>query len=271
MTEEIDPAAVTLGDAELAELAPYGEERDVSAGDILFSPTDDAYDFWVVVHGEVEIVRPDPAGDALVAVHGDVRFLGELSLLTGQRPHLTARVSRPGRVLRIRIPQFPLMMSEKAELADVIFRALMARRELLRAGEGAPAVKIIGSRFDPAALALRAFAGRAHLPHVWIDLEDDDDVDVLPASMGVRPSDTPVVVTPTALLRRPSPGAFAEHLGLTFRSPPGSTFDLVVVGSRSGRTRRCGVRRLGGARDGVARRGQHRRAGRRQRGPEPPA
>lgn len=117
-------------------------------------------------------------------VHGDGRFLGQLSLLTGQRPYLTAR-----------------------------------------------AVKIIGSRFDPAALALRAFAGRAHLPHVWIDLEDADDVDVLLASMGVRPSDTPIVVTPSALLRRPSPGEFAEHLGLTFRSPPGYTFDLVVVGS----------------------------------------
>jgi thioredoxin reductase (NADPH) len=229
--EETDPAAATLGEAELAELAPYGEEREVAAGDVLFSPADETYDFWVVIQGEVEIVRSDPAGDALVAVHGDGRFLGELSLLTGQRPYLTARVSRPGRVLRIRIPEFRRLMSEKAELADVIFRALMARRERLRAGEGARAVKIIGSRFDPAALALRAFAGRAHLPHVWIDLEDDDDVDVLLASMGVRPSDTPVVVTPIALLRHPSPGEFAEQLGLTFRAPPGYTFDLVVVGS----------------------------------------
>ena len=48
-------------------------------------------------------------------------------------------------------------------------------------------MKIIGSRFDGAdALALRAFAGRAQLPHTWIDLEDDDDVDVVLASMGVR-------------------------------------------------------------------------------------
>jgi thioredoxin reductase (NADPH) len=231
VTKETDPAATTLGDAELAELAPYGEERDVAAGDVLFSPADDAYDFWVVVRGEVEIVRPDPAGDALVAVHGDGRFLGELSLLTGQRPYLTARVSRPGRVLRVPIAEFRRLMSEKAELADVIFRTLMARREMLRAGEGARAVKVIGSRFDPAALALRAFAGRAHLPHVWIDLEDADDVDVLLASMGVRPSDTPVVVTPSAVLRRPSPGEFAEHLGLTFHAPLGYTFDLVVVGS----------------------------------------
>jgi len=231
VTDETDPAAPTLGAADLAELAAYGDAQDVAVGDVLFSPGDRSYDFWVILHGEVEILRPDPTGDVLVTVHGDGRFLGELSLLTGQRPYLVARVSRPGRVLRIRIPEFRRLLSERAELADVIFRALMARRELLRTGEGARAVKIIGSRFDGDALALRAFAGRAHLPHVWVDLEDDDDVDVLLASMGVRSVDTPVVVTPTALLRRPSPGEFAQHLGLTFRAPPGYTFDLVVVGS----------------------------------------
>jgi thioredoxin reductase (NADPH) len=231
VTEQTDPGAATLDEAELAELAPYGEELEVTVGDVLFSPADDAYDFWVVLRGAVDIVRSDPRGDVTLAVHGEGRFLGELSLLTGQRPYLTARVSRPGRVLRIRIPEFQRLMSEKAELADVIFRALMARRESLREGPGAEAVRIIGSRFDPAALALRAFAGRAHFPHVWIDLEDADDVDVLLASMGVRAKDTPVVVTPTALLRHPTPGEFAQHLGLTFRAPPGYTFDLVVVGS----------------------------------------
>ena len=231
MPEQTDPAATTLSAAQLAELAPYGQERDVAAGDLLFSPADTTYDFWVIRHGEVEIVRPDPAGDVPVTVHADGRFLGELSLLTGQRPYLTTRVTRPGQVLQIPIPEFQRLMREKSELADVIFRTLMTRRELLRSGEGARAVKIIGSRYDRAALALRAFAGRADFPHVWVDLEDADDVDVLLASMGLRPSDTPVVVTPTATLRRPTPGEFAQALGLTFRAAPGYTFDLVVVGT----------------------------------------
>ena len=80
-------------------------------------------------------------------------------------------------------------------------------------------------------MALRAFAVRSKLAHSFIDLEDEDDVGVLLASMGLRASDTPVVITPTAVLRHPSPGEFAEHLGLTFHSTPGYLFDLVVVGS----------------------------------------
>ena len=67
MTDETDAGdgAATLGPAQLAELAPYGEEITVAVGDVLFSPADQTYDFWVVLQGEVEILRPDPTGDVL--------------------------------------------------------------------------------------------------------------------------------------------------------------------------------------------------------------
>jgi thioredoxin reductase (NADPH) len=226
-----DPIATTLDAAALADLAQYGTERPIAVGDLLFEAGDETVDFIVILKGEVEIVRPDRDRDVLVTIHGAGRFLGELNLLTGQRPYLTARVTRPGRVLVIPLPEFRRLMSSKPDIADIIFRTLVARREALRAGPGADAIRIIGSRFSPEAMALRAFAARSHLVYSWIDLEDADDVGVLLASMGLRPVHTPVVVTPTAILRRPTPGEFAEHLGLTFHPAPGFVFDLVVVGS----------------------------------------
>jgi thioredoxin reductase (NADPH) len=39
------------------------------------------------------------------------------------------------------------------------------------------------------------------------------------------------VITPTAVLRHPTPGEFAAHLGLTYRNIPGYLSDLVVVGT----------------------------------------
>ena len=39
------------------------------------------------------------------------------------------------------------------------------------------------------------------------------------------------MITSTGVLRRPTPGEFAEHLGLTFQQVPGYIFDLIVVGS----------------------------------------
>jgi thioredoxin reductase (NADPH) len=226
-----DTAAPVLGPEALAELAEFGEERVVDAGDVLFRAGDDSADFFVVLEGAVDIIRPDVEGETLVTTHLPGRFLGELNMVTGQRLYLTARVSQSGRLLAIPRDEFRRVMSSKPDLADVIFSAFVARREILRTGEGARAVRIVGSRYSREAMALRAFAARARVPHEWIDLEGEGDVDVLLAGLGFRPRDTPIVITSSGVLRHPTPGEFAEHLGLTFRPEPGYLFDLVVVGS----------------------------------------
>ena len=59
-----EAAAPVLSAAALAELAPFGEERAVEAGDILFRAGDASYDFIVVLEGEVDIVRPDREGES---------------------------------------------------------------------------------------------------------------------------------------------------------------------------------------------------------------
>ena len=227
----LDAANATLSEADLAEIAPFGAEREIAVGDVLYAAGDGDYPFIVVIEGAVDIVRRGPEGDSVVAHHTAGRFLGELSMMTGQRAYLTARADEAGRVLAVERSEFRRLMSLKPELSDVIFRALVARRELLRTGEGAEAIRIIGSRYSPEAMALRAFANRSRLPHTWIDLEDVDDPGVLLASIGARLGDAPVVVTPTGMLKRPTPGDFAEQLGLTFRSIPGNLIDLIVVGS----------------------------------------
>ena len=230
-TIEDDTAFPTLDASQLAELAEFGEEREVAAGDLLYAAGDQTYDFFAILEGEVEIVRLDADGDGIVATHPAGRFVGELNLLTGQRALLTARVTRPGRVIAVAPGEFRRLMSSKPTLADIIFGALVARREALRQGDAALALRIIGSRYSSEAMALRSFATRARLAFTWIDLEDADDVGVLLASMGVRPADTPVVISPTAVLRHPTPGEFAAHLGLTYHPTPGRIFDLVVVGT----------------------------------------
>jgi thioredoxin reductase (NADPH) len=232
MSDEQNEAAwATIDPPMLDELEAYGEIRQVTTGEILYRAGDPTPDFFVILEGEVEIVRLDGEGEAIVATHGAHRFLGELNLLTGQRAFLTARVSKPGRVLVIPLATFRQIMSTRPDFSDKIFRALVARREILRGGEGAQAIRIIGSRYSSEAMALRAFANRARLPHAWIDLEDLDDAPVYLASQGVRPADVPVVFTPTAVLRKPTAGQLAEHLGLTYHSIPGYLSDLVVVGT----------------------------------------
>jgi thioredoxin reductase (NADPH) len=246
---DINGAAGTdLDDAMLADLAPFGHERAIARGDVLYRAGDDVQPFFVILEGEVEIVRRENSGDVVIATHGARRFLGELNMLTGQRPYLTARVSQPGRVLVVELDEFRRLMGTKPELSDVIFRTFVARRQMLRSGDGAAAIQIIGSRYSPEAMALRAYANRSKLVHTWIDVEQIDDVPVFLAGIGARPSDLPLVITPTGRLRRPTVGEFAERLGFTYRPVPG-----YVGRHRSGRPGRRGVRSLRGSGDDLAR------------------
>src|ERR1700722_17141632 len=181
-----------LGPSELADIASFGSERQTVDGELLFRAGEASYDLFVVLEGEAEVLRPGGEDGSLIASFGPGGFIGELTLLTGQHRFLDGRVSQPGRVLVIEQPQFRRLMSLRPALAEVIFAALVARREILRAGQGAQTIQIIGSRYSPDAMALRAFAEHSRLAHTWIDLEEADDVDALLASMGLNAQDTPV-------------------------------------------------------------------------------
>jgi thioredoxin reductase (NADPH) len=224
-------AFVDLSASQLAEAAPFGSERSVAVGELLFEAGEASYQLFVVLAGEVEVVRLEAADASPIAVYGPGGFVGELNLLTGQRRFLTARVTRAGRVLVIEQEEFRRLMSVRPALAETIFSALVARREILRAGEGASAIQIVGSRYSPEAMALRSFAEHSRLAHLWIDLDDAEDGEGLLRSLDLRPEDVPAAITPTEVLRRTSPGELAAHLGLTFTRTPGYIFDLVVVGS----------------------------------------
>jgi thioredoxin reductase (NADPH) len=224
-------ASPLLSASELADMATFGTEIATQAGDLLFQAGDASYDLFVVLEGEVQVVRPNGADEVLVAEFGPGSFIGELTLLTGQRRFLTGRVSQPGRVLVIVQAELRRLMSVRPALSEIIFSALLARRESLQSGEGAQAIRIVGSRYSPEAMSLRSFAEHSHLAYTWIDVEDAEDLDSSLAPMGLRAQDVPAVITATETLRHPSPAIFAEHLGLTFQPTPGYIFDLVVIGS----------------------------------------
>jgi len=228
---EPDQAFPVLTDAQMERLRALAELEDVTAGDVLYSAGDPTYDFVFVESGEVEIIRAATLGspEQVIVPHGAGRFLGELNMLTGQAVYLTARVSQDGQVRRVSPERFRRFMSEDTELSDVVLRAFMARREILLTGEGARSVQLLGSRSSAEALALRTWAARQQLPHLWIEVETPEG-DRLLSDLEADIQDLPLAVTPTAVLRRATSGTLAENLGLAYRAVAGRQFDLVVVG-----------------------------------------
>jgi thioredoxin reductase (NADPH) len=167
--------------------------------------------------------------ETLIATWGPGRFLGELNLLTGQTAIATARVRAPGVVHRLEAARFRELMAEDADLSALVLRVLLARRVSLRHGDGARALEILGSQMSPATHALRTWAARQELLHTWLDF-DQPDGQALAHAAGITVADLPAVITATAVLRRATAGAVAEHIGLAFRPDDSSAYDVVVVG-----------------------------------------
>ena len=165
-----------LSASELSEMAAFGTHVPTIVGQLLFEAGEASYDLFVVLEGEAEAVRVDDPDAPIIAAYGPGGFVGELNLLTGQRRSVSCRVTVAGRVLVIAQADFRRLMSVRPALAETIFNALVGRRELLRAGDGAQAIRIVGSRYSPEAMSLRTFAEHAHLAYAWIDIEDADDV-----------------------------------------------------------------------------------------------
>ena len=81
-----DAASPILDAAALAELAPFGEERAIEVGDMLFRAGEEPRNFFVILEGAVDIVRPDIEGETVLTTHVAGRFLGELNMVTGTAP-----------------------------------------------------------------------------------------------------------------------------------------------------------------------------------------
>jgi hypothetical protein len=88
-----------------------------------------------------------------------VSFLGEPNLLTGQTALLTARVIEAGRIHRI------------SGFSEVLLRTFLARRDQFRDRPDVGGIEIVGSGLSAEALALRTYAGRQRLAHLWLDAD----------------------------------------------------------------------------------------------------
>ncbi len=229
---EADPFPV-FDDGQLVRLRSYGTPVQVEVGELLFQAGQSSYDFIVLESAAVETFREGSVenGEAVLARHGPGRFLGELNLLTGQATYLSTRVVKAGAIIRIAPARFRELMDRDTELSDFILRALLARRQRLRAGEAARSIELIGSAFSAQAMTLRTWLARLQVPHTFTDTDTAEGA-ALAEALGLRVEDLPVLITPMKTLRRATAASASAELGLAYRPAPGGgqIRDLIVVG-----------------------------------------
>jgi thioredoxin reductase (NADPH) len=229
-TPDLQGAYPRLSDAQIASLAVQGRHRATRPDEILFAEGDRECDFFVVLAGTVASVEGHGTPEErVIGVHGPGRFLGELSLLTGEGSYYSAVAVDAGEVLAVPVERLRDLVARDPAFGDLVLRAYLLRRSIL-IGLGA-GLRIVGSKYSPDTRRVRDFAARNRLPYRWLDLEADPSAEALLAQFGVTPQDTPVVIVHGRLLRNPSNAELATAIGLRAPTEPQASCDLLVAGS----------------------------------------
>jgi thioredoxin reductase (NADPH) len=230
-TSETERLFPTLTPAQIARIAALGRRRAVARGDVLIDVGDKAVPFFVVVSGEIQILRPSGTTDTLIVTHSAGQFVGESNMLTGRRALVRALVTEPGDVIELDHRQLLTLVQTDTELSEILMRAFIRRRsELIARGLGD--VVLIGSVHCSGTLRVKEFLTRNGHPFAYIDLDRDADAQQLLDRFHLTDADVPVLICRgSVVLRNPTNEQVAECLGFNETIDETQVRDLVIVGA----------------------------------------
>jgi thioredoxin reductase (NADPH) len=219
----------TLSREQIDRLGSVAQLRSVCSGEILYEPSCPDVPLFVVLEGTVSITRAGE-DEKILAVREPGQFTGEMSVISGGRSLLTARVTREGVVLELSREKVLSLMAKDTELGEILMGAFVARRLLMiELGEGN--VILLGTNSSARTLALREFLTRNGHPFTYIDIETDSFVGELMEKLDVRNGDIPVVYCNRRyVLRNPSIAELAACLDLNINIDK-SVRDVLVIGA----------------------------------------
>ena len=220
-----------LTPVQISRIEPHGRIRSIQPGEVLIEQGDTSVPFFVVITGEIEIVRPFGTQETLVTVHSDGQFTGEVNMLSGRRSLVRARVTKPGKVIELDHQQMLSLVQTDVELSGIFMRAFILRRvELIAAGVGD--IVLVGSAYSADTLRIKEFLMRNGHPYSYIDLERDLDVQNLLDTFQVSASEIPVLICRGQIvLRTPSNQEIADCLGFNESIDQTHVRDLIIIGA----------------------------------------
>jgi thioredoxin reductase (NADPH) len=219
----------TLAAEQIGRIKDVARLRSVQAGETLYEASQLDVPLFIVLDGVVSISRTGE-DEKILAVRGANQFTGEMSVISGKRSLLTARVTTSGRLLELTRDQVLFLMDKDAELSEVFMEAFVARRLLMiQLGEGN--VILFGAKSSARTLAIRELLTRNAHPFTYVDIDSDSFASDILEKLAVRNSELPVVYCNNRyILRNPTIVELAQCLDLNINLDR-SVRDVIVIGA----------------------------------------
>ena len=93
------PLLAGLRRSELVQLAKHAEDLDAPAGTDLYREGDSACEFFIIVEGEVEVLREDDGVERTLNVLGPGDYFGEVAILRDSSRIATVKATSPTTLL----------------------------------------------------------------------------------------------------------------------------------------------------------------------------
>jgi len=221
----------TLTPEQLSRMAAHGRRRSTARDEMLVDVGDKTVPVFVVVSGELQVLRVSDGAETLIVSHGPGQFSGEANLISGRRALARVRVSPPGEVIQLDREHLLAVIQSDAELSEILMRAFILRRlELIARDLGD--VVVIGSAHSAGTLRVKEFLARNGHPFQYVDLDRDREAQDLLDRFQVNVADIPVLICRgDAVLRNPSNGRIADCLGFNEQIDDVQVRDVVIVGA----------------------------------------
>jgi thioredoxin reductase (NADPH) len=221
----------TLTPQQVSRIAAHGRRRPIARGEVLVEAGDKAVPFFVVVSGELQVLRRTGTAEMLIVSHHPGQFAGEANMISGRRAVARLRVSEPGEVIQLDHEQLLALIQTDAELSEILMRAFILRRVALIASDLGDVV-VIGSTHSSGTLRVKEFLTRNGHPFQYLDLDRDRDAQDLLDRFRVGVADVPVLVCRgQTVLRNPTNSQIADCLGFNEQIDRTRVSDLVIVGA----------------------------------------
>ena len=226
-----DRAFPTLTAQQMSRMGAHGLRRQTARDEVLFEPGDQGVPVFVVVSGELQVLRPTDTSETVIASHHPGQFSGESNIITGRRTLLRLRVTEPGEVIQLDRDQLLALIQTDAELSEILIGAFIRRRLRIIANDLGDVV-VIGSAHASGTLHVKEFLTRNGHPFHYLDLDRDRDAQDVLDRFHVGVADIPVVIwRGHTVLSNPTNAQIADSLGFNEELDDTRVRDLVVVGA----------------------------------------
>ena len=151
-----------------------GTRRTFAPGETLYAQGQRDAPFLVIERGRVRVLDRKPGKDVWIADADAGTFLGDIATFTGEPAIAECVADEQTDVIAFDRPELRAMLAAWPEMAELVLRTMMARREWHEAN-GYGVLRLIAPRGSRRAFEVRDLLERNLIPVRWYDVDTDPE------------------------------------------------------------------------------------------------